>query len=160
MRPPSSAIVGLTDPIKFTGDFEAFRPSPDRAPPTVLQILPALVSGGRARYDRDRASPHRAGWRALVVSSGGPMVREVERAGGEHLQPAGPRQGPWRWRSNIDALTRIVKAGGGFDPCPLAHAGMDRPAARGQTPLVTTFHGRHPDNPAKRSTTACSQGDR
>ncbi|MDP7380953.1 MAG: hypothetical protein QGF33_06270, partial [Alphaproteobacteria bacterium] len=117
----------MTDPIKFTGDFEAFRPSPDRAPPTVLQILPALVSGGVERGTIEIVQAlTSAGWRARVVSSGGPMVREVERAGGEHLSLPVHAKAPWRWRSNIDALTRIVikcaVASGcgreaGFRPC-------------------------------------------
>ena len=166
MRPPSSAIVGLTDPIKFTGDFEAFRPSPDRAPPTVLQILPALVSGGVERGTVEIVQAlTSAGWRALVVSSGGPMVREVERAGGKHLSLPVHAKAPWRWRSNIDALTRIVKE----RAVDLIHARSRMPAwialaARGrtETPLVTTFHGRHPDtNPAKKIyNSVLTKGDR
>ncbi|MGB1007734.1 MAG: glycosyltransferase, partial [Thalassobaculaceae bacterium] len=100
----------MTDPIKFTGDFEAFRPAPDRAPPTVLQILPAMVSGGIERGTVEIAQAlAAAGWRALVVSSGGPMVREVERAGGEHVTLPVHAKTPWRWRTNIDALARLIK---------------------------------------------------
>ena len=78
LRDQSQAIIGVTDPIKFKADYETFRPAPDDKLPTVLQVLPALVSGGVERGTIEIAEALiEAGWRAMVVSSGGPMVREL-----------------------------------------------------------------------------------
>ena len=53
---------------------------------TVLQVLPALVTGGVERGTIDVAIALKAaGFRALVASSGGPMTRELTRAGIEHI---------------------------------------------------------------------------
>ncbi|HEX9462357.1 MAG TPA: glycosyl transferase, partial [Alphaproteobacteria bacterium] len=51
--------------------------------PAVLQVVPALVTGGVERGTADvSAALVQAGWRSVVVSAGGPMVHEIERAGG------------------------------------------------------------------------------
>ncbi len=48
----------------------------------VLQVLPNLISGGVERGTVDvGAALVQAGWRAVVASEGGAMVRELERAG-------------------------------------------------------------------------------
>ena len=53
----------------------------DARPPNVLQVLPALVTGGVERGTVDIAEAIvRAGGRALVASEGGPMVAELNRA--------------------------------------------------------------------------------
>ena len=55
--------------------------------PVILQVLPSLVGGGVERGTVEMtAALTEAGWTALVVSSGGPMVRDIERAGGKHIQ--------------------------------------------------------------------------
>ena len=49
-------------------------------PPVVLQVLPALVTGGAERGAIDVAAAlHQAGGTPLVASAGGPMARELER---------------------------------------------------------------------------------
>lgn len=54
---------------------------------TVLQILPSLRGGGVEQGTVDVCSALVAnGHRALVMSAGGPMVKAVHAAGGEHLQ--------------------------------------------------------------------------
>ncbi|HKK13767.1 MAG TPA: glycosyltransferase family 4 protein [Gammaproteobacteria bacterium] len=54
---------------------------------TVMQLLPALESGGVERGTVDVARELvRRGHRALVVSAGGPMVQELHRAGAEHIE--------------------------------------------------------------------------
>jgi len=51
----------------------------------VLQILPALESGGVERGTVEITEAlTRAGYRALVISAGGAMVKEIEACGGEH----------------------------------------------------------------------------
>ena len=48
--------------------------------PAVLQVVPALVTGGVERGTVEIAAAlAQAGWRSIVASSGGPMVREIER---------------------------------------------------------------------------------
>ena len=54
---------------------------------TILQVLPALGSGGgveRGTVEITEAIVE-AGGRALVVSSGGAQVHEVKRACGKHI---------------------------------------------------------------------------
>ena len=54
---------------------------------TILQVLPRLEMGGVERGTVDiTAALVEAGWRAVVASGGGPMVRDVERAGGLHQE--------------------------------------------------------------------------
>ena len=54
-------------------------------PPAILQVLPALVSGGVERGTVEIAEAiASAGFRALVASAGGPLAAEVARVGGVH----------------------------------------------------------------------------
>ncbi|NEL41204.1 MAG: glycosyltransferase family 4 protein, partial [Xanthomonas perforans] len=53
---------------------------------TVVQLLPALQSGGVERSTLEIAAALvRAGHRAVVVSAGGRLVQPLLEAGGEHL---------------------------------------------------------------------------
>ena len=64
-----------------------FEPLGNSKLPTVLQILPALVTGGGERGSVDIAGAIvNAGGRAIVVSAGGPMTHELKRLGGEHIE--------------------------------------------------------------------------
>ena len=112
--------------------------------PTVLQVLPGLVTGGVERGTVDMADALvRAGWRALVASSGGPMVRELERVGGEHVTLPLASKNPIRMRKNAIALEALI-AKEGVD---IVHARSRAPAwsaywatQRTGTPFVTSFH--------------------
>lgn len=54
-------------------------------PPAVLQVLPALVTGGVERGTIEIAEAIRdAGLRAIVASQGGPMVAELDALGIQH----------------------------------------------------------------------------
>ncbi|MFZ5637543.1 MAG: glycosyltransferase [Pseudomonadota bacterium] len=54
--------------------------------PTVVQLLPALHSGGVERSTLEIADVLvRAGWRAVVVSAGGRLVPPLEACGAEHI---------------------------------------------------------------------------
>ncbi len=158
--------VGWTDPNRTVGDFEAFRPASDGKAPTVMQVLPALRSGGveRGTVDVARALVA-AGWNAVVVSSGGPMVRELDRAGAIHIElPIGAKN-PLKWRANFDRLVNLA-----FEHnVDILHARSRMPAwitwlaARKRSmPFVTTFHGRYSDaNPLKKIyNSVMSRGDR
>jgi glycosyltransferase involved in cell wall biosynthesis len=131
----------------------------------VLQVLPALETGGveRGTVDVARAIAE-AGWTALVASRGGPMVREIERAGGEHIElPVDSKNPLVIWR-NIDRLTTLVRE----RRVDILHARSRAPAwsalaaaRRTGTAFVTTFHGNYADgNPFKHwYNTVMARGD-
>ncbi len=128
-----------------------------RLPPgaTILQVLPSLMSGGVERGTVEMAEAiTRAGGRALVASAGGPMVRAVEHAGGEHVWIDLMTRDPlsvWRNAGRLASLVRSRRVA-------LVHARSRAPAwsawlaaRRTATPLVTTWHGVHgEDFPGKR----------
>ena len=118
-------------------------------PPTVLQVLPALESGGveRGTVDIARALAG-AGWNAVVVSAGGRLVPEIEAAGARHVAfPVGSKN-PLAWRRNVSRLVDTVHR----HRVDIIHARSRMPAwialraARLTGCLfVTTFHGRYGD---------------
>ena len=113
--------------------------------PVILQVLPSLGGGGVERGTVEMtAALTEAGWTALVVSSGGPMVRDIERAGGKHIQLPVHSKNPFVMRKNKDRLARVVNEYG----VDLVHARSRAPAwsalgaaRRTGTPFVTTVHG-------------------
>ncbi len=112
---------------------------------TVLQVLPSLVSGGVERGTIDVAAALvRAGWRALVVSEGGPLVRELDRAGAEHIALPLNTKNPKHVKENIARIAEVIRR----EKVSLVHARSRAPgwSAREATketgvPFVTTFHG-------------------
>ena len=132
----------------------------------VLQVLPALETGGVERGAVDVATAlAAAGWRALVASSGGAMVREVERAGAEHVTLPLARKGPLAVRANARLLAGLIEARG----VDLVHARSRSPAwsalhaaRRTGRPFVTTFHAPYNfNNPIKRwYNSVMARGDR
>ncbi len=115
--------------------------------PTVLQVLPALEIGGVERGTVDVAKAlTAAGWRALVASQGGPMVRELDRVGAEHVTLPVARKNPIVVRANVSRLARLIEDSG----VDLVHARLRAPAwsalfaaRRTGRPFVTTFHGAY-----------------
>ena len=81
--------------------------------PTVLQILPALVTGGVERGTLDITSAIvNAGGRAIVVSTGGPMTHELKRLGGEHIELPVASKNPfiiWRNAARLVELVDVEK---------------------------------------------------
>jgi glycosyltransferase involved in cell wall biosynthesis len=114
-------------------------------PPAVLQVLPSLVTGGVERGTVDIAKALvAAGWTALVASSGGPMVREIERAGARHFTLPLASKNPFVIYRNIGRLTALMQAA----PVDIVHARSRAPAwsayaaaRQRRIPFVTTFHG-------------------
>lgn len=112
---------------------------------TVLQVLPSLISGGVERGTVDVAQALvQAGWRALVVSAGGPMVRELERAGAEHITLPLDTKSPFAIRRNADTLTELIRS----QHVDIVHARSRAPAwsardaaIRAGAAFMTTFHG-------------------
>ncbi|WP_426957281.1 glycosyltransferase family 4 protein [Muricoccus radiodurans] len=136
------------------------------APPAVLQVLPALVSGGVERGTVEIAQAIAgAGLRSLVASAGGPLAAEVEAVGGRHLTLPLDRKSPAALLSNAAALRRIVRAEG----VRILHARSRFPAwsalmaarATGAS-FVTTYHGTYNEGfPGKRLyNSVMARGDR
>ncbi len=131
--------------------------NPDRNPfadlgrPTILQVIPALETGGAERTTVDVArAVVAAGGRALVASRGGRMVPELEAAGGEHIELAVHSKNPVVMALNVERLTRLVEREG----VTLVHARSRAPAwsalaaaRRSGRPFVTTYHSRVHEKP-------------
>ncbi|MBL8670712.1 MAG: glycosyltransferase family 4 protein [Alphaproteobacteria bacterium] len=125
-------------------------------PPVILQVLPALVTGGVERGTIEVAEAVvRAGGKAIVASSGGPMVRELARIGAEHVELPLQRKNLLTIRRNAGRLERLIRERG----VDLIHARSRAPAwsalwaaRRTGIPFVTTFHGTYSGagNPLKR----------
>lgn len=118
-----------------------------RRQPVILQVLPALVTGGVERGTIDVAAAIvQAGWTSLVASSGGPMVRELERAGARHIEMPLDSKNPLVMHRNASRLVDLIRAQG----VDLVHARSRAPAwsalaAANKTGarFVTTFHGTY-----------------
>ncbi|GEM_PF-753259 len=82
-----------------------------RAPrTTVLHLAPDLEISPESREVVDLAiQTHRAGWRPIVASAGGPLVLEAERAAVRHTRmPLNKRHfiAHWRTRMHLEALVQ------------------------------------------------------
>ena len=116
--------------------------------PTVLQVLPALDSGGveRGTIEIVEALTARS-WTALVASQGGGrLVQAVERAGGRHIALPLQTKLPWAIWRNAGRLAEVIRKQG----VGLVHARSRAPAwsawiacRRTGVPFVTTYHGAY-----------------
>jgi glycosyltransferase involved in cell wall biosynthesis len=121
---------------------------------TVLQVLPALGSGGVERGTVEIAAALvEHGWRAVVASAGGPMVAQLDRVGAVHVELPLDRKNPFAIRRNADRLVQIIRQHG----VDLVHARSRAPAwsaltaaRRARVPFVTTFHSPYGDRWWKR----------
>ncbi len=120
-----------------------------RSNPTVLQVLPSLETGGggveRGAVDVAIAVAE-SGARSLVVSHGGDMVRELERAKVTHFQLPLHSKNPWTILVNIGRLEKIIRE----NKVDIVHARSRAPAwsafyaaKRVGAHFVTTFHGTY-----------------
>lgn len=139
---------------------------PSRAP-TVLQVLPRLVTGGVERGTIEIAAALRAaGWTAVVASEGGPMVRELDRLDVPHVTLPLASKNPFVMRRNAGRLRQVIAAHG----VDVVHARSRAPAwsalwaARAaKVPFVTTFHGTYnlgPLNLKRGYNAVMTKGDR
>lgn len=114
---------------------------------TVVQLVPALATGGAERSTLEIAEALVArGHRAIVVSAGGPWEPRLAATGAEHVRIDLARKSPLAWR-HVGTLRRLFRATG----ADVVHArsrlpawlawralrGMDEPRPR----FVTTVHG-------------------
>jgi glycosyltransferase involved in cell wall biosynthesis len=115
--------------------------------PTVLQVVPALVTGGAERSAVDVAvALAQAGGKSLVASEGGPMERELARAGVLHVTLPLASKSPLVLYRNRARLESVIRQHG----VDIVHARSRAPAwsayyAARHTGarFMTTFHGTY-----------------
>ena len=136
-------------PSEARGRIDTLAANPeDGRMPTILQVIPALGSGGGVERGTIEVAGAivEAGGRALVASVGGAQVHEVARAGGQHIElPLGSKN-PVVIYKNISRLVGLIER----ENVDLIHVRSRAPAwsafyaaKRTKRPLVTTFHGTY-----------------
>ena len=113
----------------------------------MLQIVPNLITGGVERGTVDMAGAiAAAGWKAVVASAGGPMVREIVRNGGIHVTLPLASKNPFTMHRNVTRLEALIREMG----VDIVHARSRAPAwsaklaaDRTGAHFVTTFHGTY-----------------
>ncbi|HSM96982.1 MAG TPA: glycosyltransferase family 4 protein [Rhizomicrobium sp.] len=128
---------------------------PDSSKPAILQIIPALETGGAERSALDVAAALvREGFVALVASSGGRMEKELADSGAELVRINAASKSPRIMLSNSRLLRDVIRK----QNVKLVHARSRAPAwsallaaNRAGIPFVTTYHGIYnAGNPLKR----------
>ncbi len=134
---------------------------------TVLQLLPALRGGGVETGTVDLARDLVArGHRALVISSGGPMVKELEQAGAIHYTLPIHRKVPWAMLPLARRVAEVVESHGvdviharSRAPAIVGYLAWRQVAARASFRLgdrrripcfITTAHGHYSRQPFSR----------
>ena len=135
-------------------------------PPALLQVLPALRSGGVERGTLEIAEAQiAAGFRAIVASAGGEMVPALEKLGAKHITLPLTAKSPLAIWRNAAALGALMRTEG----VALIHARSRAPAwsalmaaRRAGLPFVTTYHGAYNEGfPGKRLyNSVMARGDR
>ncbi|MGE0093003.1 MAG: glycosyltransferase family 4 protein [Alphaproteobacteria bacterium] len=113
----------------------------------MLQVLPALETGGAERGAVDVACAlAAAGGRAFVASAGGRMVRELERNGVKHFVLPVKTKNPFIMHANAGRIARLSEQ----LKVDILHARSRAPAwsaywasQRTGIPFVTTVHSPH-----------------
>ena len=98
-------MIGTSDTVSV-----AFRSFVDDVhAPTILQVLPALNSGGVEQGVIDiNAAIVKSGGHSIVVSSGGSREREIIKAGGTHITLPVNSKNPLTIAANIGRLRKII----------------------------------------------------
>lgn len=126
---------------------EAVTSAPEGVAPVVLQVLPALNTGGVERGTVDIAEAVvEAGGTALVASEGGRLMHELQRIGAEHIELPLASKNPFVMLQNVGRLRTLIRARG----VDIVHARSRAPAwsalmaCRGTgARFLTTFHGTY-----------------
>lgn len=128
---------------------------PETPPPVVLQVLPALGTGGVERGTVEITEAiARSGGVALVASAGGPQEPSIRRAGGRHVTLPLDTRNPWQIWRNAEKLAALIRA----EKVAIVHARSRGPAwsariacRRTGAHFMTTHHGTYSENfPFKR----------
>jgi len=113
-------------------------------PPVVLQVLPALQTGGveRGTVDMSEAVVQAGGY-AVVASEGGRMVHDLARVGADQVELPLASKNPVVMTRNIGRLRALIRERG----VDIVHARSRAPAwsaffasRKEGVPFVTTFH--------------------
>ena len=115
--------------------------------PTILQIIPALDTGGAELSTVEIATAIVAGGgRAIVVTGGGRLAARIIEAGGEIIPFPAATKNPAQMMLNARALAAIIRR----EHVDLVHARSRAPAwtalsaARAtKRPFITTYHGAY-----------------
>jgi len=124
------------------------------AKPVILQVLPALESGGVERGTLEITQAiSKAGMKALVASRGGALIPHVNFMGGEHVPLQVDSKNPLVMYHNARKLYQLIKTRG----INILHVRSRAPAWSAYyaakwagIPLVTTFHGIYGTEPFKK----------
>ncbi|MFM9850806.1 MAG: glycosyltransferase family 4 protein [Hyphomicrobiaceae bacterium] len=116
-------------------------------PPTILQIIPELDTGGAELSAVEIAEALvQAGARALVATQGGRLADRVRDAGAEIIPFPAATKNPLRMLGNVRALEGLIHD----RDVDLLHARSRAPAwsalgaaRRTRVPFVTTYHGAY-----------------
>ncbi len=135
----------MADSVETT--MPSLAPASGGAAPVILQVLPALETGGVERGTVDIAGAiAEAGGRSLVASEGGRMANELHRVGAEHITLPLSTKSPFAIRRNARRLAEVIRANG----VDIVHARSRAPAwsalfasRRTGAHFVTTFHGTY-----------------
>ncbi len=143
----------------------AHHPWPNLMGKTLLQIIPDLAAGGAERTTVEMAEAiTNAGGRALVISQGGRLERQLANAGGELITMKVASKNPLRIRANAEAMAKLIAT----QSIDLVHARSRAPAwsayratQQTQTPFVTTYHGAYSgvSGPKRRYNSVMAKGD-
>lgn len=115
--------------------------------PAILQVLPALMSGGVEREVLDIAeSLAKSGYRSFVASSGGRLVTQLYQHGSRHFDLPLNTKNPMTIIKNAISLKNIVK----LHDIDIIHAQSRGPAwssyyasKLAKCHFITTIHGAH-----------------
>lgn len=115
--------------------------------PGILQVLPKLNSGGVEREVLDISEAIvKSGYRSYVASSGGPLVKQIEKNGSKHFNLALDSKNPFVIISNIFSLKKIILE----NNIDIIHAQSRAPAwsayfaaKLAKCHFITTIHGAH-----------------
>ncbi|MEE2932548.1 MAG: glycosyltransferase family 4 protein [Pseudomonadota bacterium] len=121
--------------------------TPIKSRPVILQVLPSLETGGAEKGCIDVAKAiTESGGIALVASSGGKMVRDLDRAGVHHINMPVNTKNPLRMHMNVNKLISVIRD---FN-VDIVHARSRAPAwscykacNATKTHFITTFHGTY-----------------
>ena len=115
--------------------------------PTVMQVLPQLITGGVEQGTVDVATAiAEAGGKSIVVSAGGPMIKELNRKSIKHYELPLNSKNPITIRKNAKKLLNLIIK----EEADIIHARSRAPAwsawqaaSYAKVHFMTTFHGTY-----------------
>lgn len=123
------------------------RPVAESGVPVVLQVLPNFESGPMQRTVLDvTAGLADAGWKTIVASAGGPLVRELQKVGATHVTLPLDTDSMFAIRRNVGRLVDLINK----NKVDIIHARERGPAwsafyaaQKTGAAFVTTMHGTY-----------------